>query len=275
MESDNEKKLEPSEIKSLMLDILIDLQEVCDKNSIPLFLAYGTLLGAVRHQGFIPWDDDIDVFLLRDDYEKLIDIFNQDRSKEYHKLCSLENGLVDIPFAKVVDTRTMIDIPMGLSGVYDRGNIWVDIFPLDKVDGGNTFFRRLKRVCFLRKMEMYGSFVGMANSDWSNKSLSINKVAALIYRKNVKRISKHITDCAKKNNKKNYMHVTNVTWGYNNCSVALLEDFLYLEPIMFEGHQFYAMRNYKTWLAQHFGDDYMQLPPVKNRVSHGFNAWMD
>lgn len=88
--------------KLLMLEILLDFDKVCRNNGIRYSLAYGTLLGAVRHQGFIPWDDDIDVIVFRADYEKLIQILNSQMQGNHSFICVENNPGFSAPLGKLL-----------------------------------------------------------------------------------------------------------------------------------------------------------------------------
>ncbi|WP_368124243.1 LicD family protein, partial [Bacteroides thetaiotaomicron] len=78
--------LEKNEIKTIQLGILDYIDEICKKNDISYFLSYGTMLGAVRHKGMIPWDDDIDISLYREDYERLLKAIEEDQHPIYQVL---------------------------------------------------------------------------------------------------------------------------------------------------------------------------------------------
>jgi len=95
------KELSSKEIKKIELDILIDFDDFCKKNKLRYYLSGGTLLGAIRHRGFIPWDDDIDVCMPRPDFERLINIFPNNYGDKYIlKSIKRENFLY--PFAKII-----------------------------------------------------------------------------------------------------------------------------------------------------------------------------
>ena len=126
----NKKAITFEEQKRISLEILKNVAEFCDNHGLQYFLAYGTLLGAVRHKGYIPWDDDIDIQMPRADYNKLIEIFNSEKTVGYYKLIAPTDKSARHTFVKVTDTRTIklepeIDYSNGMLGVD------IDIFPID------------------------------------------------------------------------------------------------------------------------------------------------
>ena len=101
------RELTTPEIRKRLLDILIVFREFCHENNLNFYLCAGTLLGAVRHGGFIPWDDDIDVAMLRDNYDKLLDIARDNPIiKDKYKIISYELGTSHYPFLKILDMET-------------------------------------------------------------------------------------------------------------------------------------------------------------------------
>lgn len=130
------KEILIDELKQIQLQIMDAVHEFCVKNSIQYFLAGGTLIGAIRHNGYIPWDDDIDIIMYRDDYERFIGAFNAAQSR-YHAL-SIENDTgYNYHFCKVEDTKTVLDESnIGVNDITIGINI--DIFPLDKYPNTNA-----------------------------------------------------------------------------------------------------------------------------------------
>ena len=103
------QKLTLDEIKKTELEILLSFDKVCRENGLKYSMCAGTLLGAVRHKGFIPWDDDIDVCMPRPDYEKLIRLNRGGKLFPRHlELCCFEEGTLDSPYMKIMDRRTRI-----------------------------------------------------------------------------------------------------------------------------------------------------------------------
>ena len=126
------ERLSVDDMKAIELDIMDEIDRVCAAHGVEYFLGYGTLLGAVRHGGFIPWDDDMDIVMMRDQYELLMDHFNEWRTSERFKLVSYRDKSSIYQFAKIVDTTTIIY--ENFVGKKAATGVWVDIFPLDNFD---------------------------------------------------------------------------------------------------------------------------------------------
>ena len=115
------KELTSEEIKKIEFDLLCRVDDICNENGIEYFLADGTLLGAIRHKGFIPWDDDIDIHVHRKDYDRLICLLNNNAEKNHLKIICLENNpKCERAFLKVCDSRTKL-FYNGKSKINDLG----------------------------------------------------------------------------------------------------------------------------------------------------------
>lgn len=118
--------LNKEECKKILLDILCDIDAFCKKEGIRYFLWSGTLIGAIRHKGFIPWDDDIDIAMPRSDYERFVRIYN--RGGKYECISPLNRKNYPFFFARVHDNNTIIDQP---ENIFNECGLCVDIFPID------------------------------------------------------------------------------------------------------------------------------------------------
>ncbi len=137
------RKMTLQDIQSFSLEILKVVDKFCKENNITYFLAYGTLLGAVRHKGFIPWDDDIDILLPRPDYERLLKTFNVPGFKVFD--ASDPNML--LPYSRICDTtRTLVKTTSPWYKGTIQSGMWIDLFPLDAVsDDPEEFKSQYKR----------------------------------------------------------------------------------------------------------------------------------
>lgn len=249
-----------NEQKRIQLEILDDIHMFCLQNGIRYSLAYGTLLGAIRHQGYIPWDDDIDLMMPRTDYEK----FLRSYKSEKNEVLDLRNNDCTIElFSKVSRKGTlMIDTTEG------RG-LWginIDIFPMDGVP--DDYGRHWQAIVDKRKKSpLLCPFY---------KAIHHNKAYWL-----VKYIMKRLF-CL---NFTNYIllkkQINNAASSFSVCDTlfcgCLLTDdpkdavpsrlFDRINLIKFEGKEYFSITDFDTYLKTIYGD-YMQLPPVEDRVSH-------
>lgn len=259
------KKIESlDEIKKIELNILIEIDTFCMENNLVYFLTYGTLLGAVRHGGFIPWDDDIDISMPRKDYEFFIKNFKH----KYYVVNSLKKGEYYYPFAKVSDSRTVL-----LEDVFDKSKmgVYVDIFPLDSIPNQENEIKKIrKKVYFYRKRlkNKYSSFRKKRNF-LKKLLLPFVKLALLPFSSFY--FGKKINDYAQKYNKETG-YSADILWGnkiypYENIKLYPVT------KIKFENRLFNAPKDSDYFLSIAYGD-YMTLPPVNKRISnHSFNAY--
>lgn len=123
------RKISLDEMKKIQLEILIDVARFCEENGIRYYLTYGTLLGAVRHKGYIPWDDDIDIMMPRPDYQRFLNIYNVKKS-HYRSRSYYSDSKFPNLFARVEDIRTFQKEKL----IYENGvGVSIDVFPLDGV----------------------------------------------------------------------------------------------------------------------------------------------
>lgn len=249
-------KLTSSQIKGIELNILKEFSAFCDVHNIPYFLAYGTLLGAVRHKGFIPWDDDIDVVMLRSDYNRFSELMIKESISSHLEWRSIENGKWYEPFGKLFDTRTT---------AYkneNKGGLWIDIFPLDYYDENV-----LKKNLLLRKIH-----IAKTTSHFSLNKKGIAKLLlkVLFYRKDLFDLSKKILRKAISVEKNNY--VSNMVWASDDKDVFDISLFKHATEVSFEGEKFKTVADWDIYLKQIYGN-YMTLPPENQRQSHFLDAY--
>ncbi|MCY7063131.1 LicD family protein [Streptococcus oralis] len=259
-----------SEIQQMELGIMEYIHEVCQKIGVKYFLAYGSLIGAVRHQGFIPWDDDMDICMLREDYEKLQDylIANPD---ERYEVMSYKNNLNYVyPFMKVQDNHTYlleedvrIDSNMG---------IYVDIFPVDGYEDDVEFKNKMTKLIKKRQLSCY-TFKGITNTKSVLNSLLRYVSVIIFYFTNTNKYVAQIEELAKSRKVSDYEQVDYLIYKDMNKPVWRREWLEQATTGTFEGKEFTIPKNYHEILTSDYGD-YMQLPPVEQRVSHhDFKLW--
>lgn len=133
---------EVKNVQKYNLDILKAVDKLCKKNKLTYFLSEGSLLGAVRHNGFIPWDDDIDIMMPREDYEKFIDIALKELKNEYVLQCNKNIDNYWVASIKVRMTKKTKYIQKELAGITDNIGPYIDIFPLDYLPKESSFIQK-------------------------------------------------------------------------------------------------------------------------------------
>lgn len=265
------KPMTLEDIKKVSLDIMIYLDKICRENDIEYAIYYGTLLGAVRHKGFIPWDDDIDIVVPRPDYDRLLKILQQE--SKYLLLSFETRSDYRYPFAKLVDTNTQF-----ISNVFhwaedkDLG-VFVDIFPLDGMPSDKEVRTAYADYCELLRLNMMdtlGSSYARAKSKY--KSVIKRVVKYPHHRKLLKQGDySYWRDLYMKETVK-YPFEEAETCGYMEFinyprGLFPIEWFHSYKDIEFEGHYFRTIQEDEAFLKMCYGD-YMQLPPENERVSH-------
>lgn len=262
------KEISKMNLRKIQLNILKTIHSICEENNITYYICSGTLLGAVRHKGYIPWDDDIDIMLLRDDYEKLIKILK--KQEKFRWLGILDHNCKGYyyPFAKAVDNRTVAKMEDNLT---DHG-IWVDIFPCDNLPDN-----KIIRYIFVMKNFFKRSVVMSMTTDFSSNQKIRHwfiKKMLNIYSKtiNKQKYAENYYNYEKKYCKKtsNYIGIMFSQYKLKECfDLSLLgKPQLY----SFENEKFYGPSKAHEYLEHLYGN-YMELPPKNERKDHKIIAW--
>ena len=176
------------ELKKIELDIMIKVHQFCEENGIKYYMIAGTLIGAIRHKGFIPWDDDIDIAMPREDYEKFLKIFPEYGKK--NNLLAVNNRTKPYygrPMTKVIDTRTSLTEPEYRSD--DPIGVFVDIWVMDGVPDDASKGDWLKKM--RREKEILFASVYKATTQFSFvKNLAILLGRPINYKKRAEKFDK-------------------------------------------------------------------------------------
>lgn len=261
------REIPNDELKIICIGVLKRFDEICQAHNLKYSLAYGTLIGAVRHGGFIPWDDDIDVIMPRDDYERLLALKYDDGDFEI-KSCRYSKNYYYM-FAKMIDKHTCLiedHIDNKDMGVY------IDIFPYDRVSPDSPDFDALINKSVKFKQFSDHLISSGRKKDGENELHHIVKRAVQTAIKPLRRIIINHFDTAMSKKTGNYCInlIHNDCYKCNLFSTALWDDLIDVE---FEGLKMKALKDYDQILTNRYGD-YMQLPPEEERVGHhGFVAY--
>lgn len=263
----NMNEISEAEIKNICLDILCQFDSFCRQNNLKYSLAYGSLIGAIRHGGFIPWDDDIDVIMDRNQYERLISHKTIGNDK-YSIICHENTPSYLYPYAKVFRNDTVL-LESGKKNNYHLG-VNIDVFPIDIA--GESLEKAIKLKSKCKKMEKY---LVVSMEKGSNSKRDIKSIKHSVVRLLPGSIYYNILDrLCKRNKYKSKGILANLVWGYGpEKEVGAVETMEEYDNVSFEGRSFPAVKNYHHFLEHIYGD-YMQLPPVEKRHSlHDFKAF--
>lgn len=259
------KALKLTEVQLNSFNILKKIKQICENNDIKYFLTYGTLLGAIRHKGFIPWDDDIDIMMPRKDYERFIDycIKNEQELFPFLLLHYRTNKKYIYPIARFCDSRYEVHY----TNAKDYGlGLFVDIYPLDGIEHGDIKFKKLMK---FRKYII--SLSGFSNFIKSKSIIkSIIKYPLYLFAQMIN-LNKYIEKTDKLSQKYEYdtsKYIECVVWELSDKKI-LRKDVENLELHIFETSCFFIPSSYDK-LLRIFYNDYMKLPPEKERIGHHF-----
>ncbi len=257
------KRINLTDRKRIQLDILDIIHSFCTENHINYSLGYGSLLGAIRHGGYIPWDDDIDIVMLREDYDKFISTFNSNR----YKVASVDtNKDWFLPFAKVYDDMTLIiDRKAHTTAI----GVNVDVFPIDDAMESEKEFLAIRRYMkILTTCNNIKLFKINNETTFYNNLLGVlGKCILLIFPNHF--FTKKITSISQRYNGKGYSKA--VYWATvgntRQLDKSVYED---LCERRFENHIYKSICNYDKYLSNIYGN-YMVLPPKEKRISYHTN----
>ncbi len=256
------RRLTTEEVKKIQIEILDVVAAFCEENNINYWLDSGTLLGAVRHKGYIPWDDDIDIGMLRPDYDKFAELFN--KSNDRYRFVDIDNTPdFYVAFGKVIDTKTVLYEP-DKNG--DKLAVNIDIFIYDNApDDDNIVKKMYDRRDRLAFMSLFSRGNQIISTDTFIRRI-IKKATHICFvfvssANCVKKISENSQKYSKEKTKRvgNFTAVTRIA-----SDKKIFSSFV---DVDFEGKKYNAPVGYDEWLTDFYGD-YMQLPPKEKQVTH-------
>lgn len=266
------KRLSLSEIKILQIEILNEVSAFCEKNQINYSLSFGTLLGAVRHKGYIPWDDDIDIMMLRPDYNKFISSFKS-INNIYRVKSILNDTDYPYPFAKVEYSKSSL---IEFSDISYEIGVYIDIFPVDGIPTKkkvfNNYFNYLK---FLKDILL----VKTIKINFNKRSILKNLILFFLkiifkfisYKTILKFINKKLSSSDYEESEYLMTLCFPAVKKHHKLKREIFQKFTYID---FEKGKYKSIKDYDKYLNLIYGN-YMELPKANNRVSHhSFEAFL-
>ncbi len=248
------------DVRKTILDLAKEFKRICDKHNLRYFLDYGSLLGAVRHKGFIPWDDDMDFCMPLDDYDKFIEICKTELNENY-ALRSIDEENYVYTFLKIDDKRTSLTELFNKNSGY-KGGVYIDIFLLRGLPK-NVLIRKfyMTKIAYYRKM----ADIGLLDFDLKKYPW---------YKRAILRLGKFVDG-------RKYLLKLNKQlrkYKFDDCELVsstaaklfcCFDKKLFTETAeyQFEDTYFRSVKDYDGYLTRLYGD-YMKLPPEEKRISN-------
>lgn len=265
------EKHELTPLQSRLLEMLKWFDNFCRKNDLKYYLLGGTMLGAVRHQGFIPWDDDIDVGLFRDDYERFIMLMEGKVELGKYVLEAPDSEQKDFcyPYAKVYDTSTTLvehyEVPL-------KRGVFLDIFPLDYLGGSlEECQKKYKPIKHLYNFYLTRVAASNGNRSWyKNAAIRVSRCIPFINNRKLR--IKLDQRCASVNKI--------LPWGGNLLGNWGIKEVMPISIMgkpteyNFEGLTVYGAEDYNGYLSHLYGD-WRKLPPKEKQITHHDYIFLD
>lgn len=257
------------EMQEIQLGIMKQIHFFCEERRIRYFLAFGTLIGAVRHNGFIPWDDDIDIMMMREDYDRFLKEFDEWASDKNLYLASPLSKQHYYPhqYSKVCDGRTVLNEKM--TRIDPKLGVYIDVFVMDNMPN-NVVMRRI----FHFKSRVMRRLIAAADTNLENdvykrhynifKQILIRLLCSFPIEKSYSLLEKLSRSYSGKKSE----YVTNTESGSGAIYLKKWFDGRKLHD--FEGEKFYIPENYDEILKTVYGN-YMKLPPKEEQEPHHIN----
>ena len=266
------KRLSAKEIREAEIALLLKFDELCKSKDLQYTLSGGTLLGAIRHGGFIPWDDDIDVNMPRPAFDRLVELLKSDYMHGYdgYFFRAIVEGMKDPVYLKFCDPFISVKEERAAKS----SNLWIDIFPMDglpeKTDEVAYVYRRADRCRRALVATM---------SDYAHGSTPFKRVAKRIFIPIARAtgidilFAKRLVGISKEIPYGETAYIGGIAWGlYGVGERVSARAFENCVTAKFEGHEFPIMACWREYLEGLYGD-YMTLPPLENRICHEMIAW--
>ncbi len=252
-----------NELQSKLVNMLNWYHSFCVNNGLRYYAVGGTMLGAVRHNGFIPWDDDIDVGMPREDYDKLIALCQNVNSSIYKLETPYSSKNYYYQYCKLYDTTTTL---IENTRYKSKRGIYLDVFPLDGI--GNTLEESIKNYKQIAKKNNYimTKICALSKHRKLYKNLAIIISRCFPFPK-LQTVLKKTDDLCRTKRYDDYEFVANLYGNWYEKEIMKREWFGVPKLYKFEDIQIYGVQDYNSYLNALYGN-YMQLPPIEKQKSH-------
>ena len=254
------------DVQLLQLDVMKQIHRVCIKRNIKYYLIAGSVLGAVRHGGFIPWDDDIDIAMMRDDYERFKTIFYEEFEDNRFFLQHYDSDVDFKPALMRFCIKGTIRVSECEKQWHNCKNMYIDIFPLDNAPDNDLLrkkqAKKIKKLRGILSKKLYGLYP-------SNSGLvvSLKKVVSFAYRLYpLHLVQNKLNQVMQQYNHQQTVSVCSMASKYKYVKQCI-DRSIYGDPTLlrFEDTEFFGPEQPKEYLEHLYGKDYMQLPPPEKR----------
>ena len=257
------REITDQELKLDMLEIMDVIHNFCVKQNIKYSLAYGTLLGAIRHNGYIPWDDNLDIIMFREDYEKFKLGFNQIKGCPFKLIDNeIDPGYINLA-PKVIDTRTtMVD---GIENSEKMG-VWVDIFVIDYLKDDYSVSEKMMNKSLFYNLTIRSHYMSKTSKRPLHQRIIFGMMCFMEHFINREKVLKKIQNQFTNKNYQNYCGVIVQNFP-SKKDVWETEWFDSYELHTFEDREYYIVQAYDALLRKNY-NEYWVLPKEEQRVTH-------
>ena len=255
-------------LHKVLVEILDYFVSVCEKNNLQYFLVYGTALGAYRHKGFIPWDDDLDVAMPREDYQRLLSILENNPNEGY----SIQNESNEkewfLSFSKIRKNHTLF-VESIAQDVYQNNGMYIDIFPLDFANDETFSYKiNLKVINYIRHGLKFIACKKLYKKKYSTIRYGIEMIFTfpvyLMGRSNALKMLNRmrIGKCKESD--------ATIIAEYDDPHALKIPKDVYFpgRKMLFDGKAYYVPNKIEDYLSTVYGKTYMELPPIEERRTH-------
>lgn len=258
-------KISNKKVQEIEFLILEAFDNFCKAHNLSYSLAYGTLLGAIRHQGFIPWDDDVDVIMARPDFEKLLELLkNKSLSSEF-SYGFFDDPYYIYPYLKIFYKKSVV-VEHKLETKFTHTPIWIDVFPIDGIPKNKIKAKLYFSLSILIRNLLYTAIVKPTELSGFKKMFTI---IAKPFTKLIgpQRFAKLLDSLGKNTDFESSEKIGNLVWAEGSFEAMERDLILPQTKLNFENKTFPAPLNYHEHLKTLYGD-YMKLPPIEEQKSH-------